>query len=324
MNAQTNFSTTSRARAGFTLIELLVVIAIIAILAAMLLPALAKAQMRARTAKCTNTMKQIGIASRMYQDDSNDKVVYAALFFNLVGGGGVHRLSVDDLLSGYMGVSLTAAQLRQDALDEIDIGKTWVCPSDIVAVTNLARIANSAGGSNGRATERRRSYGMPQHNLGIEDLNGLRPATPNDWPPSAINQSGIGLRFDGRTGQTGVPAQRWDANADARAVNIPPTHQLNFRSPMIRESDGTLLMIERVDPDNSCGRADGNTVLPRASGHLNGVNNVVRAATFHNNYFNYLFVDGHAETLDPRATYGRTNSTPSNPMSGMWTILAGD
>src|ERR1035438_6772248 len=76
-------------RQGFTLIELLVVIAIIAILAALLLPALSKAKQRAQAVSCMNSTKQLTLGWIMYAGDNNDMT--ANLYAN---GGDVGTVAV--------------------------------------------------------------------------------------------------------------------------------------------------------------------------------------------------------------------------------------
>lgn len=301
-----------KARRGtaFTLIELLVVIAIVAILAAMLLPALAKAKAKAQAANCMGNLRQIGVATTMYLDDSKDKIPYGLIRLN-----SGYDISWDDLLNGYLGGTMGNSTNAGSAFTSLVPGKqhnmkVLQCPADKLALT-------VPWGANAN----RRSYSM--------SANAMTNA------PSAGEPSGVGLF--------------WSAPGDNQPANPTPALAQNAVYLQYRANGGvvpavtsamtlapatTLTVTELIWANNIAGAVPGVVINgPNSSGlsysFTGQVQTSSKPAEYHNGFMNYLFVDGHVEYLDPQATVS-TRQTPGFPTPsltrpfGIWTIKAND
>ena len=166
---------------AFTLIELLVVIAIIAILAAMLLPALSRAKMKAQSIPCMNNSKQLALGWRMYADDNRDRLPY------VVGSANGRPDWCPGDINTAAGNDVTNITLSV-LFPYIKSPKVWVCPGDKSGRVRSISMSQVFGLGQWLPTTAYRAY--------AKQTEVVRPA--NTWltideNPQGINDAGFGV-----------------------------------------------------------------------------------------------------------------------------------
>jgi len=291
-----NLTGKPKTKHGFTLIELLVVIAIIAILAAMLLPALASAKAKAQRIKCTNNQHELGMGFIMFAGDHNDTLPPAGY-----GVDNYVQYTWDGWIDSYIGGHAPEWALQMSVRPKEYCIGILKCPADIIEL--------SPGWGDFAS---RRTYVM----------NGVGPAWGTEYQvdtkghkyPLPPPDHGVGIYWS-----DGGPMD-------------PDAH--GYKTSVIRDNSGTIELVEQPSVQNFCGQVwpcmslgpVGTGDLYQTDPTVSGVSPTSRnfgsnAYGLHSKRFNYLFHDNHVEALKMEQTVGK--GTLTSPL-GMWTIATGD
>ena len=285
---------TFRQRSGFTLIELLVVIAIIAILAAMLLPALASAKQKAFRIQCTSQMKQLGLGMILFAGDHNDILPPDGYGYN-----NNLQVSWDSYINRYIGGTASDAQLTAAVLDPTKLPKILRCPADKIVITGYGTY------------DSRRSYAM-------------------NWAGPGSNQRDLALGLPPAQYGTGV---WWSEPSSSQPNWDPPGYkstvvQDNSGTMILAELPSGYNLAGNVypflagpGPTRPAGAPSDYYIQTTSPGSAASLAYGNASYGLHSKRFNYLFYDGHVQTFKAEDTVG--TGTTTNP-KGMWTMTSGD